>query len=528
MGIDITNKIQENFRINIVSDQQFDWGEQHWLRLTPDHSGNQPTVSVATVYPGCEQLWHVHSGYIEIIIGLEGETTHWSDDREIWLSEGKINYITEGSKHRIVNTSSQPTAFLSIVYSTFPKPLKEASIGRDVELSEVAKLINLDSIIEKFAQSVQMTVTMIDVGGNFLTAKSNLPEICQCCVKENYGDCILHAAALRRPPLQQQIFHCKLGVSTIQSPFVVNNKVLGYLGCGYGRMSTNITQTEPLPHDFAANSAQEAYFKLNFIHRNHLNSVAETLSLVSASLVQLMINSMKEKELSEYRINLLHEREKQALLHHSLSQARLKFLESQVNPHFLFNTLNTIAQQAEMDGAGTLASLTYALSNLLRLSLGKADSLVTIEEELSYIRDYLFIQQTRFPNKFAVHIDIVPSVLEIKIPFMTIMVLIENSILHGFKNVRQDGKLLIRGYQQGNWGIIEVRDNGCGIADGIAAAVRELPHDEYDQPNLKGIGIKNIFLRLKHHYGERFDFTITRAAAGGTLARIVLPLSCGV
>lgn len=524
MARDIADKIKKIFQVNIVSDQQFGWGEQHWLQLEPDNSKTQPTVSVSTVYPGGSQTPHVHSGYTEIIIGLDGVTTHWCDNREIKLDEGKISYISEGSKHSIANDSLRPISFLSIVYSTFPKPLKEVIVGRDFELTEVAKLINLDSIVEKFAQSVQMTVTLIDAAGNFLTDKNNLPEICQCCIKDRSGNCILNTATPLEPYLEQQVFHCKFGVSTIQSPFVINNKVLGYLGCGFGRLSTNITQPEPMLHEFAVNSAQEAYFKLNFIHRNHLNSVAETLSLVSASLVQLMINSMKEQELSEYRINLSQEREKQALLHHSLSQARLKFLESQVNPHFLFNTLNTIAQQAEMDGAGKLASLTYSLSNLLRLSLGKADSLVTIEEELSYIKDYLFIQQTRFPNKFAVTIDIDPVILEIKIPFMTVMVLIENSILHGFKNVRQEGQLLVRGYRQENYGVIEVHDNGCGIPDAIAVTVRELPNDDYDSSNLKGIGIQNIFLRLKHYYGELFEFTINRAETGGTLAKLVLPL----
>ena len=143
---------------------------------------------------------------------------------------------------------------------------------------------------------------------------------------------------------------------------------------------------------------------------------------------------------------------------------------------------------------------------------------------MSYIKDYLFIQQTRFPDKFTVTIDIDPVMLEVKIPFMTIMVLIENSILHGFKDVCQEGQLLVRGYRESNRGIIEVRDNGCGIADHIAAAVRELPSDDYDPPSLKGIGIKNIFLRLKHYYGDMFEFTLERSETGGTLARIVLQL----
>lgn len=522
MITDVMNKIRDLFQLDIIGDQYYDWGEQHWLQLDPDNPEIQPIVSVATVYPGETQLPHVHSGYIEIIIGLEGMTTHWCNDREIKLSKGKLGYISEGGKHRHINTSDKPASFISIVYSTIPKTLKELSTGADMELMEMAKVINLDAIAEKFAQTVNMTVTLIDVAGNFLTEKKNLPELCLLCFREKCGNCVLHCASPQWPYAEKKVFRCKFGVSSIQSPVVVNDRILGYLGCGYGRMSIVIPQTELTALD--KRKAQAAYLNLIFMTRNQLISVAETLSLVSASLVQLMDNSLKEKELSSYRVSLSQEREMQARLHNSLSQAKLKFLESQVNPHFLFNTLNTIAQQAEMDGAGTLASLTYSLSNLLRLSLGKAESLVTLEEELSYIKDYLFIQKTRFPGKFAVDIGMDPDTLQLKIPFMTVMVLIENSILHGFRDIRQQGRLFVSSYKEGQSGIIEVRDNGCGIPEPIAAAVKELPHTDYDPPSLKGIGIKNIFLRLKHYYGDSFALTLTRLETGGTLARITLPL----
>jgi two-component system LytT family sensor kinase len=508
-------KIKEMLQLDILDGQHFEWGEQHWLQLDPDNSEIQPIVSVATVYPGAEQRQHVHSGYIEIMIGLKGQTLHWCNDRVIRLDERKIGYISEGSKHRLLNNSNEPASFLSIVYSIIPRPLRAVTTGSDIELNEVAKVINLDAIAEKFAQTVDMTVTLIDVAGSFLTDSSNLPDMCRLCRQERSGNCILSASVSLPVSSELKLFHCKFGVASIQSPIIINDRVLGYLGCGYGRMSDHVPSTA---------LSQDMYLKLRFFNRNQLKSVAETLSLVSASLVQLMINSMKEKEISSYRMSLSAEREMKARLHNSLSQARLKFLESQVNPHFLFNTLSTIAQRAEMDGAATLASLTYSLSNLLRLSLGKAESLVTIEEELSYIKDYLYIQKERFPNKFDIHIDIDPDILTVRIPFMTIMVLIENSILHGFKNVRDKGRLQVRGYKQDVYGIIEVADNGCGIPDSIAAAVRELPNADGDPPNLNGIGIKNIFLRLKHYYGETFTLTLERMAAGGTLARIAVLL----
>ena len=228
--------------------------------------------------------------------------------------------------------------------------------------------------------------------------------------------------------------------------------------------------------------------------------------------------------MNDYQISLSEEREKQIRLQTSLDQMRLNFLESQVNPHFLFNTLNTIAQQAEIDGSDKLASLTYALSNLLRLSLEKAESLVTIEEELNYIKDYIFIQKSRFPNKFDIKINMDQDILNFKIPFMTIMVLVENSILHGFKDISHHGQLSIYGYKEETYQVIEVKDNGCGIPNSIATVIRELPHNEYNHHKLRSIGIKNIFLRLRYYYGNNFKLTIEQLKEGGTLARIVLPL----
>jgi len=525
MTTDIIKSIKRTFDLDIIDHQYSNWGEQHWLHLDPDNVELQPTVSVAVTYPGEEHRAHLHLGFIEIVIGLEGQTIHWCNSRKITLDKGKIGYISGGGQHRHLNETTEPARFLSIVYPTFPKPLRELSMAEDIELTEVAQVINLDAIAEKFAQSVNMTVTLIDVAGNFLTDTKTLPDLCRMCIDKQYGNCILSTSAQAKAYSGLKVFSCKFGVVAVQSPIIVNNKILGYLGCGYGRMSSVIPTDEfSASTDLSASAAQTIYLNLSVLNRNQLIAAAETLSLVSASLVQLMINSLKEKQLNSYQASLSAEREMQARLHESLSQARLKFLESQVNPHFLFNTLNTIAQQAEMDGAATLASLTYSLANLLRLSLGKAESLVSVEDELCCVKDYLFIQKTRFPHKFDVAIEMDPDILAIKVPFMTIMVLIENSILHGFKNVREQGLLSVRGYKQEGCGVIEVCDNGCGIPELIAEAVRALPHADYDPPSLKGLGIKNIFLRLRHYYGDTFTFALTRPEQGGTLARISLPL----
>jgi sensor histidine kinase YesM len=503
-----------------INDVYLDWGEQHWIQLEPDVSKVQPIVSTVTIYPMQEQLPHKHFGYHEIIIGLKGKMVHWCDNRKINLDEGTIGYISNESAHHFINFSSEPVSFISIIYSAIPKSLMELSTVEHIDFSQLAKRVNVNLLVEKFILMVHMKIFLVDAAGKFMVDEKFLPNICKHCIQDSCGDCMLADITQVGKPSEGKIFQCRFGVSVYQTPIVVNNMVLGYLSCGYGKLSED---AQSVFFKTISPEMKQAYYALPFISLNQLTSVAETLSLISTSFVRLMINHIKEEELSEYKINLAEERETQMQLCNTLNQTQLKFLESQVNPHFLFNTLNTIAQQAEMDGAEKIASLTYALSNLLRLSLGKAQSLVAVKEELDYIKDYLFIQQSRFPDKFKVSFTIDKKIFDVKIPFMTIMVLVENSILHGFKNITYQGLLKIAGYVQDNHVVIEVKDNGSGISNTIISVIQELPHTDYNQIELKGIGIKNIFLRLKHYYGGDFSLSINKSAEGGTLARIQIP-----
>ncbi|HWR40998.1 MAG TPA: histidine kinase [Patescibacteria group bacterium] len=520
----LAKKIRDAFQTNVAGQQDFSWGEQVWLQLDPDSTAIQPTVSVAQILPGAEHPAHVHSGFAEILYGLNGSSRHWCDQREILLDAGKIGYISDGSTHRFVNHSPVPAAFISIVYSSIPKGLTDmATEADDVELAELAKCVNLEAIAEKFSQSVNMPVTLMDTQGQLLTREEHLPELCRLCVREQQGDCILSGG--RQPAVAElNINCCRFGVAVIYSPILVKRHIAGYLGCGYSTMMLAVSRDDfPMDGEKKEHCWQAAYENLPFINRNQLTAAAETLSLVSTSLVQLMIDAQREKQLGLYQIRISEEREKQAQLQNALNQARLKFLESQINPHFLFNTLNTIAQRAEMEGSDTLASLTYSLASLLRLSLGKADSMVTVAEELDCVRDYLFIQETRFPGKFSVSTAINDELMTLRIPFMTIMVLIENAISHGFKNIRHPGKLQICGFRQGCRAVLEVSDNGDGISADVVRDIRELDGAEDDLPHLKGIGIKNLFLRLRHYYGDQFTLRIGVLPTGGTMARITLP-----
>ncbi|KJS20702.1 MAG: hypothetical protein VR72_13020 [Clostridiaceae bacterium BRH_c20a] len=399
----------------------------------------------------------------------------------------------------------------------------------DVELSELVKMTDVYAITEKYTQNISLSVSLFDASVNLLTELARFPAFCKLCIKEKVGNCIISSPDQMQVDNNLNVNCCKFGLYSVQSSIKINGRLLGYLGCGYGR--TSLTSSfeknliKRLFSDKNRQAALEEYSKLGFVNPIHLKSTAEILSFVSAYLVRLIIESAREKQVNMYKLSLTRERQRQAELESSLNEARLMFLEAQVNPHFLFNTLNTIVQASIIEGANTAASLTYALANLLRCSLGKVDNLISIKEELNHIEDYLLIQKSRFPNRFTVEAEISEEIMNIKIPFMAIMVLVENSIIHGFANISWPGKLKIKAFIENSYAVIQVVDNGCGISKQVIEEVNSFRGDLSITPSLsKGIGLKNIFKRLQYYYGEKFNFNIGIMSEKGTEITIKIPL----
>jgi len=526
----IQKTIHKLFDLEIIDEQHYEWGDLYWLQMDPDGFNTQPTLSFGTAFPGKEQELHTHAGYIEILYGIEGESIHIINGRKLVLRKGKLGYVPDGAQHYLTNKTDKQSQFLSIVYPALLEPLNEMETIDDLNLYDIDKLVNLNIIADKFAQSVSLAVTLVDCSGDLLAEPKNFPDFCTLCMRQKAGNCVLCTDNGDKKGNELVVFKCKFNVYSIQSPIIINQRLLGYLGCGYGRVEVSTDYDEVLiKSSFSERDyllAHKAYVNLNIINRNHLKSVAETLSIFSASLVQMIIHSARGKQISAYKLSLAKEEQRKAELESSLNEARLKFLESQVNPHFLFNTLNTIAQTSLMEGATTASSLTYALSNLLRRSLGKTESLLSIAEEIDQINDYLLIQKTRFPTRFSVEINIVEEVLSIKVPNMTLMVLVENAILHGFTNISWQGKLIINGFLKNNKVVLEVIDNGCGVENKVVQEVQEFTNQNFSSlSSIKGIGLKNIYKRLEYYYGIDFSFNIERLCENGTKATIELPLS---
>ena len=196
-----------------------------------------------------------------------------------------------------------------------------------------------------------------------------------------------------------------------------------------------------------------------------------------------------------------------ALLQAQLAEARLAVLRTQLDPHFLFNTLNAVSALVERDPRG-VRRMIARLSDLLRNTLESAPRQeVPLEEELELLRRYLDIMEIRFQGRLAVEIDVPAALRSAYVPHLMLQPLVENALKHGVADLEEMGRVAVRGRREGELLVLSVEDNGAG------------PSPERRQ----GVGLRNTIARLEQLYGEVATFTLARASAGGALAEVRLP-----
>ncbi len=201
--------------------------------------------------------------------------------------------------------------------------------------------------------------------------------------------------------------------------------------------------------------------------------------------------------------------------------AELRLLQEQINPHFLYNTLDSIVWLAEGGNKQQVVEMTADLSVFFRTVLSGGNDYITVKEEESHIRSYLKI---RYENILDYVIRIDPEIEEQVILKMTLQPIVENALYHGIKNKRGGGRITIRGYGEGERIVFEVEDNGIGMdAEDLEELKKKLRGEEsrLDSRN-GGFGLNNVAQRIQMYYGDRFEITITSRKEEGTCVRICL------
>lgn len=191
-------------------------------------------------------------------------------------------------------------------------------------------------------------------------------------------------------------------------------------------------------------------------------------------------------------------------------ESQLQLLQSQINPHFLYNTLETLYWMAIDKGAEEVADLTQSLSEIFKISLNNGEELISVRDEIRFIEDYLHIQNVRFEGKFLVCIQISEKIQDLLIIKQILQPFVENAIYHGLEPKLKKGSLSITGKQEGEFLVFTISDDGVGVPRDVDVT--------------KGYAVSNVIQRVKLHYGDMAEVQIFSEPEKGTNVKILLPL----
>ena len=234
--------------------------------------------------------------------------------------------------------------------------------------------------------------------------------------------------------------------------------------------------------------------------RNEIGSLTKSFDVMTHRIQELMEQNVHEQEQKR--------------------KSELKALQSQINPHFLYNTLDSIIWMAEGKKNEEVVLMTASLARLLRQSISNEDEEVPIANEVEYARGYLTIQKMRYKDKLEFQIDVDSSILYIPLIKLVLQPIIENAIYHGLKYKESKGLLIVKGFMKDGNAVLQVIDDGVGMDEETLAHIYDKHKVNYHS---NGVGVYNVQKRLKLYYGDDYGITYKSEPGKGTIATITIP-----
>jgi len=265
---------------------------------------------------------------------------------------------------------------------------------------------------------------------------------------------------------------------------------------------------------------------MNDFKLGRLRNLSKRISLQGYAEISSMANDFNRMldEIDDLTKSLLESNTRLFKAELIKKQAELAFLQSQINPHFLYNTLETIKGMAVEQGSDRIFQTVKSLAYVFRYSIKAAD-ILSLQDELTLVKNHIYIQQIRFADRFKVTYRIPDSILTSKVPKMILQPLVENAIFHGIEPKIGEGHLLLAGKLVGHDILLSITDNGLGIEDSKLQEIQKRLSTLYEltSEGKDSIGLINVNNRIKMYYGDAYGISITSQSGIGTEVVIRLP-----
>ncbi|UOQ84111.1 sensor histidine kinase [Gracilibacillus salinarum] len=265
-----------------------------------------------------------------------------------------------------------------------------------------------------------------------------------------------------------------------------------------------------------------------------LTNAAKEISQGNYSVADVEVEQNDELNLltqtfNQMKLNIVEafrEMKEKARLRQLLKEMELKSLQNQINPHFLFNTLNTVSKLAYIEGAERTSDLISAVSALLRYNIGSLDRETYLKDEVNIVNEYFFIQQTRFRDRVTFHQEIDESCLLTPIPCLTLQPIMENAFMHGIEEMAEGATIMLRISPVDDMVQIDITDNGVGMdqqtIDQLIQKEEKKESEQQRKGHSTGIGMRNVMDRL-HLFHPDSQLSIESEVGKGTTVTILLP-----
>lgn len=509
-----------------VTDQDFDWGHVHWLVEPDSQSAGRVCVGQITFLPRQGEPEHSHFGEEQVLYVISGAGQHVVNGRLLPLKPGDTVYIPPYSHHMLINTSDEePLKLLGVYIPAGFQSLLTRLEGQYCNLDDrkytLADMIEpevVGRLLNKLAHALKLSMRLLDAEGRCLITSDNLPRLCH-----TGRHCQTHLAEAiggLNPLESTHIVTCCGRVSSIIIPIIGDNIIHGYLKCGEFFLSPDdppamrreLLESRRAPRRLKASEADSLVEELAVEKKSRLHTATEGTIAVADYIAESGLARVRQRELELGRLSIIQGQVVTAQLEKSLREADFKLLQSQINPHFLFNTLNIISQMAYLEGAEKTAGLVLSLSGFMRATLRRSQVLVPLAEEIKLVRDYLNIQATRFGDRLRAAVTVEPGLEGVRIPILILQPLVENVIVHVVETRLAACLLEVTVRRAGNGLIgLTVADNGPGLAN---------PEEESS-----GLGLTSIQARLRHFFGDRFSFSLDSRPGRGLSVHLTIPES---
>lgn len=402
------------------------------------------------------------------------------------------------------------------------------------KLQQYLNIDRLQTLQDNFSKSMMVALVVVDEDGVPVTQPSGFCEYCEYARQDpkQKHQCYQSDAAGGKLAMQSgkpAVYRCYCGFVECAVPIMINGRYLGAFISGQVKIDKT-DDNHPVPYILSQNkniANDERYTalfnKAQSMPYDRFESIAYTLFNVASYLVEQAHNTYIQSELRRKEIELTDELRKRMEIERSLHEAEFKALSYQINPHFLFNVLNTIGRLAFLEEAQRTETMVHDFADMMRYLLRKNNQgLITLKQEINYVKNYMSIQTVRMGNRFTYSIDIPDRYLNVVCPFLVLQPLVENFFNYVVEPREIVSELSIKAMDDGENVIIELKDNG----DGISPENIDLILSGERNQQKGGIGIFNIINRMKLLFGDHYKLELSSPyqPMKGTTIRLRFPM----